>query len=323
MGNTENHIVRSSILKVLVYFDLFDYPVSREEIQLFMDRPSDRKMLAEMLDQLVEEGCLFRAGDFFSLRDDPSLAEKRRQGNLRAEKLLKRAWRISRLLYQFPFVRGISISGSLSKNFASETADIDYFIVTASNRLWVARTLMHILKKLSFLVNRQHWFCMNYYVDTCALEIEEKNLFTATEILTLKLFAGRKTQEGFLEANHWVGAIYPHYRLKNTEGCQERSDAWLKKGMERILGGRLGERLDQYLCRLTTSRWQVKERKNYLNARGGRLGIRTGRHYCKPNPEFLQKNILSGFHDRLAAWDQKWNAYRIQGNSSFFFKEMI
>jgi hypothetical protein len=66
------------------------------------------------------------------------------------------------------------------------------FITTAKNRLWIARTLMHGLKKLTFLFNKQHYFCMNYYVDEVQqLQIREKNIYTAIEVATLMPSTGR------------------------------------------------------------------------------------------------------------------------------------
>src|ERR1700761_2857735 len=134
--------LRHSILKVLAYFDLFDYPLTAEDILFFLDQQVDMPALTGTLDTLVNDGCLFRLGCFFSLRGDPALAERRVKGNQHAQQLLTIAAKGSRLLFLFPYVRGIGISGSLSKNFADENADIDYFVITRSNRLWVARTLM-------------------------------------------------------------------------------------------------------------------------------------------------------------------------------------
>jgi hypothetical protein len=90
----------------------------------------------------------------------------------------------------------------LSKNFADERADIDYFVVTKANRLWIARTLMHLFKKLTFLVGKQHYFCMNYFVDEEALTIQEKNLFTAVEVATLIPVCGNGSMESFLRQMH-------------------------------------------------------------------------------------------------------------------------
>ncbi|MES1160485.1 MAG: nucleotidyltransferase domain-containing protein, partial [Bacteroidota bacterium] len=204
--------LRPSILKVIAYFDLFNYPVSLEEIRFFMDREAPASALSSELDALVAEKRLFRLGTFYSLQNDPLLAERRLKGNRHADELLLIADRISRFLYQFPYVRGIGISGSLSKHFADDDSDIDYFIITSSNRLWIARTLMHLFKKWSFIRGRQHWYCMNYFLDEEALEIEEKNIFTATELITLLPACGNGGLVRFFDANNWATSFLPHYK---------------------------------------------------------------------------------------------------------------
>src|SRR6202000_1190878 len=153
-------------------------------------------------------------GPYYSLKNDPSLAQRRHQGEVRADKLLTTAKRNARLLYQFPFVRGVCISGSLSKRCADERADIDYFIITRSNRLWIARTLMHLFKKLTYLRGRQHRYCMNYFVDEDALEIREKNIFTATELITLLPASGNTGLNKVFQANDWTTSYYPQYRYR-------------------------------------------------------------------------------------------------------------
>src|ERR1700754_3946978 len=196
--------MKSSILKVLAYFDLFDYPVTTDEILFFMDKEVSLIDLKAELEALTHKGLLFPDGNFYALRQDPELAIRRIRGNHHADELLKIAARISRQLYLFPYVRGIGISGSLSKHFADEEADIDYFIITRKNRLWIARSFMHLLKKLSYLRGRQHHFCMNYYVDEASLEIKEKNIFTAMELFTLLPFSGNSGLVSFFDANDWA-----------------------------------------------------------------------------------------------------------------------
>ena len=164
--------------KGITYFDLFDYPVSVEEIYLFLDRTIDGDELKICLSKLAAEGHIYKFNEFYSLKNDPELLKKRIKENANAQYLLLTAHRISKFLFRFPYIKGVGISGSLSKNVANELSDIDYFIITKSNRLWIARTIMHLFKKITFLTGRQHWYCMNYYVDEDGMQIEEKNIFT-------------------------------------------------------------------------------------------------------------------------------------------------
>jgi hypothetical protein len=130
-----------------------------------------RELKLPALQKLVIEKIIFRINEFYSLQNDPLLVEKRIKGNDRASKLLSKAMSIGAFLYRFPFVRAVGISGSLSKKYADEKADIDFFIITKSNRLWISRTVLHAFKKLTFLVGQQHFYCMNYFIDENALLI--------------------------------------------------------------------------------------------------------------------------------------------------------
>lgn len=300
--------MRSSILKVLAYFDLFNYPVTAAEIRFFLDRDVDESQLAAGLESLAADKCLFRIEEFYSLKDDPKLVERRRKGNKHADELLRIADRISRFLFQFPYVRGIGISGSLSKHFADEHADIDYFIITRANRLWIARTFMHLFKKWSFLRGRQHWYCMNYYIDEEALEIEEKNIFTATELITLLPVCGNGELARFFDANSWAAAYFPHYLERKKEASNIVHPSLLKRALEKLFNNRLGDGLDNYLRRLTSRRWLAKEAKGALNDKGQRMSLKTDKHFSRPNPELFQQKILGAYTNKLMELENKWRA---------------
>lgn len=298
--------MRSSILKVLTYFDLFDYPVTADEILFFMDKEVSLIDLKVELDTLTHKGLLFPDGNFYALRQDPQLAPRRIKGNRHADELLKIASRISRQLYLFPFVRGIGISGSLSKHFADEQADIDYFIITRRNRLWIARTLMHLFKKMSYLRNRQNWYCMNYYVDEEALEIKEKNIFTATEMITLLPASGNGGLARFFDANDWTSHYFPHYKTRQKEAKGPVPTSFFKTTFENLLDNRWGDRLDDLLQRWTTSRWEKKEQRGDRNKKGNRMSLQNEKHFSRPNPENFQQRVLGRYDLRLKELQLKW-----------------
>jgi len=207
-------------------------------------------------------------------------------------------YKVGGFLYQFPFVRGIGISGSLSKNFADHNTDIDFFIITRTNRLWIARTCMHLFKKLTFITGHQHWYCMNYYIDEAALRIEEQNIFTATELVTLLPVCGNGTMDRFYDQNSWTTHYFPnqtehkHSRLLTKPGLLKRLVEWL-------LDNRLGNAIDTMLMGITTKRWKKKEQQHKTNSHGNRMGLHTGKHFSKPNPEFFQRKVLESLDRKL------------------------
>jgi hypothetical protein len=287
-----------SILRAIAYFDVFRYPVTANEIYLFMDQPVTHASLDAGLTGLLTVRKIFQLGNYYSLHEQPELAERRLQGNERAIGLLRIAHKIGRSLYKFPFVRGVGISGSLSKNYADVDADIDFFIITSRNHLWIARTFLHALKKLSFIVGRQHWYCMNYFVDEEALLIAEKNIFTATEVVTLKPVCGQDGLRSFYNANDWAMKHFPNHPAVLFAETGKHGPR-IKKWIEKVFSNRLGDRLDDSLMRITAKRWADKEKKHKLNSKGNPLGLIAGKHFARPNPEHFQKKILGSIEQRL------------------------
>jgi len=290
--------VSREILSTLAYFDLFDYPLSKPEIYKFLQRKISHQEFEDTLGCLLEEMKVFRLGDFFSLHHDPALSARRKKGNDYARQLLVKAERYGAIISKFPFVEGVAISGSLSKNFASDDADIDYFIITKRNRLWLARSFLHLYKKLSYLSGKQHFLCMNYFVDEESLTIREKNIYTATELVTLMPLAGNSSFERLFQANTWTSLFLPnsHLRINNSRPVFK---PFFTRFCERLMSNSLGSYIDKLLMKLTVNSWSNKTRKEKKNDHGFVLCLDAGRHYAKPDPKKFQQNLLDSYSYKI------------------------
>jgi predicted nucleotidyltransferase len=253
--------------------------------------------LAGSLNTLLCNKKIFLLDEFYSLQNDRSLAERRKIGNKRATELLAKAEKISKRLYKFPYVRGVAISGSVSKNFADEQADIDYFIITKANRLWIARTFLHLYKKNPFLKKRNEYYCMNYFLDEADLVIEEKNIYTATELYTIIPMACNGSMKNLFEANSWSHRYFPNLSFPPVK--EQKNFPWYKRSTEAVFNNKLGDWLEDYFFGLTTKRWKRKEDEKRLNTKGELMGLKTGKHFSKPNPIFFHDWFMDKYEQRL------------------------
>lgn len=300
---TASHIVEClterSILEALLYFDIFSYPLTAEEVFLFARQPELRlEAVAEKLEQLAQDKRIFRFGTFFQLDDDPSKAERRAEYNRRADQFLPLAARMARLIGSFPYIRGVFVSGSLSKHCMRSDSDIDFFLVTEPGRLWIARTLLAVFKKI-FLFNSHKYFCINYFVDTEHLEIADKNLFAATETVTLLPMYGSDWYAAFCRANAWAYTWLPHFPVRPHGAVLPHRRGPLKKTLEWMLDNRLGDRLDGLAMRVTTGFWKRKFR--HLDTRLFDHAFRSERHVSKHHPLGFQHRVMREFDLRLNA----------------------
>jgi hypothetical protein len=62
--------------------------------------------------------------------------------------------------------------------------------------------------------------------------------------------------------------------------------------LEFVLDNRFGNWLDNYFLKLTSARWQKKEERKKLNVKGERMGMKTDKHFSKPNPIFFHNVLL-------------------------------
>jgi hypothetical protein len=198
----------------------------------------------------------------------------------------------------------VGVSGSLSKNYADEKADIDFFIITKANRLWIARTLMHLYKKLMFLTGKQDLYCMNYYIDEKAMLLDEQNIFTAIETKTLLPISGEFTLGQFFETNAWTNEWLPacSFRLQEEK---DPSPTAIKKFFEWLLNNKIGNGIENYLFRLTGQRWKRKAEKNKLNKKGQRMGLVTGKHFALSNPGDFREKVLALYNQKIAELREK------------------
>jgi hypothetical protein len=264
-----------------------------------MDQPATKEEVESWLFKLKTSNRIFLHSSMYSLQDNPLILHRRLEGEERAKALLRKANKVGRFLFKFPFVIGIGVSGSLSKNFADEKADIDFFIIARSNRLWIARTFMHLFKKLTFLTGKQHYYCMNYYIDETVYDLPEKNIFTAIELKTLLPVAGANSLNDFFNSNTWSDEWLPSCSFRKQEQKDPRAGVF-KRTMEFLFNNKIGNSLDRLLYRITSLRWKRKQERGKKNEKGVTMGLMTDRHFAKSDPGGFQAIVLKEYAERVA-----------------------
>ena len=237
---------------------------------------------------------------YYYIGIDLGKVEKRIEGNKLAEKRMKNARFFSGVIASFPFTRGVYISGSLSKGFMDEKSDIDYFILTSPNRLWLCRTLLILFKKI-FLFNSHKNFCINYLVDTDNLEIKERNIYTATEVALLLPVYNFQLFEKFMEVNSWIKTFYPN--LKQKEKLSVSGIPFLKGLLELILNNRIGDMLDNYFYKITADFWKKKHRNMNINNPNSEVVL--NKHVSQYNPNHFRGNVLSRFRQKKVEFETR------------------
>ncbi|GAB4030058.1 hypothetical protein [Spirosoma gilvum] len=241
IATSENN--KQAILNILAYSDIFNYPLTKQEIY---DRGIiDHCELDKILLNLIAEKKLFKFEEFYSLHEDYKIIQLRKLRNRRSEEYLKTAKLIIKIIRHFPYIRGVFLSGSISKNCIDKNSDIDYFIITAANRLWIAHFCCSMFRRIA-LLNSSKFFCYNYLVDVNHLYIDEQSLYTAIEIKSLIPLLGYHYYETMQKENKWTNKYFPNY-TNHIDIDIAKSQPLTQKIVEYFFNNKFGDWFDSWL----------------------------------------------------------------------------
>lgn len=282
----------AAVLSALAYADVFRWPLSAEDIAASGLYPFvTAEECRAVLHMIEQTGAIACEGGLYSMSTDPHQWLLRADRMGRATRMLPMAKRMGWMISLFPFTRSICISGSLSKGSMDASGDLDWFIITAPNRLWLCRSMLIAFKKV-VLLNSKKYFCVNHIIDARHLEVRNHDRFTATEIATLLPVVDNGDLAAFVRANPWVRDHFPAWRGLETRTCP-RGTALVKRLAEALLGGALGDRLE----RLAYRQWQrfVERRSRRTTS----TGITFTEGMAQYQPDDIRDVVLAAYEARL------------------------
>ena len=167
-----------AVLETLAYSDIFDYPLRIEELHRYLPLPIIRTELIEILN--YRNDLIKMVDGYYFLAGREHLIPLRQKREAASRPLYQRAVRYGRILGSLPFIRLVGLTGSLALQNCDETADIDYLLVAAHGRVWIARAFALLLGRLTALFGNT--LCPNLIISDQALEWQQQDLYSAREL---------------------------------------------------------------------------------------------------------------------------------------------
>jgi hypothetical protein len=140
-------------------------------------------------------------------------------------------------------VRLVAVTGSLAADNPDPRADLDYLIVAAPWRLWLARAMAVGLVRLARGLGIS--ICPNYLLTTRALLLDHYDLFTAHELLQAVPVVGETTYRRLRLLNGWTARWLPN-RSRSYPAIPSESSAraLVRRAGEVVLARGIGDRLE-------------------------------------------------------------------------------
>ncbi|MCR4263598.1 MAG: hypothetical protein NUV98_02665 [Candidatus Roizmanbacteria bacterium] len=208
-----------SALRTLCYSDIFDYPLTRSEIENYQIGTNKIPISPKYVE---------KKGIYYFLKGRKKIVEWRKKREMWSNQKLERSGRLARFLTLIPTVKLIAVTGAVAAGNARQDDDIDLMIVTSRGWIWTTRFLTILLAEILGVRRRPHssdlkdMLCFNMFMDEDHVSVpsNERDLFSANEVVRVKILWGKKeTIARFWRTNRWIKEFLPNYKLpiRNSE----------------------------------------------------------------------------------------------------------
>ncbi len=233
------------MVRTIAYFDLFDYPLTATEIWKFLYHPelpeTERRLLkvSACLDQseyLHSKLSVVEA--FYCFKGRESIVAERKRRNNRVDHQMRKVMRMVHWLRIFPWIKMIAIISSLPLGNVKQGSDIDLFIVSKKDSIWVTRLFtagfLKLLRQRPDESRTKDRFCLSFFITEDALGIDHA-AFGPDDIAfqyyiqsCMPLYDPDHIYPKFLDANQWLSKYLPNARFQQLPPHLVERPRWLR-----------------------------------------------------------------------------------------------
>ncbi|MBI2033414.1 MAG: hypothetical protein HYT10_03075 [Candidatus Levybacteria bacterium] len=207
------------VVRALVYADIFDYPLTYEELWYFLinEKPLSKVSFSQAVERLFRK----KHTKYFTLPQREQIINIRKKRSSSNREKLIIAKRIAKILSYIPTIKLIGVSGAVAMQNAKEEEDIDLFFVTKKRQSWITRLLVIFLLRVTGMGRKRgeddirNKICANMFMSEESLlsPPEKRNIYIAHEMAQLiPLYEKENMYSEFLQSNSWIGNHLPNYK---------------------------------------------------------------------------------------------------------------
>lgn len=228
----QNLNLQEKIICHINYRDVFNAPVLKTSLikWLGVDDLKGRYEFDNIINELKYHQLIIEKEAYFAVIGKESIIDDQPRKTALTAELIKKGHGGIKFLSKLPFVKYLGISGSLAAdnptgNIKKDHVDLDLFMIMSNRTLWLFVFFDRILSNLIRILLGDHFYCCNYVTEESFLEISNKNLYTATEIVNLKTIKDRGVFKKFIKKNAWYKHYYPFNSIP-VELDNNQSNTW-------------------------------------------------------------------------------------------------
>lgn len=215
--------VSESILDLLAYFAVMNIRLDFDMLYSYLSIKTGHLVVKKQLRSLMRQGKVQCIDNLFGLKGYKYTSQKIPRAHRAI--LLKKARHWSRLIRLVPAVKSIVVINSVAYGNVHSGSDIDLFIVTSPNRIFLTKGfLMYFLKLIKQLEDQQvsaGRFSLGMFVTTKGVKLEKdmmkvNNPALAPQMITGIPVYGADIWYGILKNDPYLQAHLPNYIWPKT-----------------------------------------------------------------------------------------------------------
>lgn len=247
----------NSIIKTLAYFDIFNTPLTKEEIfrWCWEEKITNYISFLKNLNDLTEKNIIGHKNGYYFLPNRENNIYSRQKTTPIVEKKMKIAMKATKKINWVPFIEAVFVCNTVAGAGVKKESDIDVFIVIKKGRLWIARLLTTITLSLFGLKRTKKniidKICLSFYatddaLDLSKIKIDGDDIYLVYWLDNLiPIYDPKHIQAKIKDENSWAKSFLPNsqvnyealprWTVKDT-GIPKYIKLFFEKSWEKSLG---------------------------------------------------------------------------------------
>ena len=223
--------IENAIVETIAFFDLFSYPLTGFEIWKYLGVRCELSDVLEILEDItktpplippLQGGQVRSKNGFYFLAGREEIIRERMARYNYTDRKFKRAVLLARIFKSIPWIKMIAVGNIIGTHNLKKESDIDLFIITEENRVWLTRFFCILITKILGLrpkpENMQDKICLSFFISEDAMNLEKFMLTREKDIYFIYWLAGLVPvydKDGiynkFIGANGWIKNYLPNW----------------------------------------------------------------------------------------------------------------
>lgn len=263
--------IQGAIVRAIVFFDLFDFPLTHQEIWKYSNVKCDPLDIIKALKDINLD--IKEKNGFYFLAGREEIIKTRMERYNFTDKKFKRAILISKIFKIVPWIKMIAIGNIIGEHNLKKEGDIDFFVITEKNRVWITRFFCVAITKLLRIrptpKNAQDKICLSFFISEEVMDLKDlmldREIFDSGDLgedalewldlyfiywlaCLIPIYNVDSIYKNFIDVNNWIKVFLPNWRpyLINNRRNAGSNFCWLYHDIINLFFGEFDKKIRKF-----------------------------------------------------------------------------